>query len=140
MDSFHVFYIIYTSIARTGLDHEGLTALLAQSRQNNARDGITGLLLYKNHHFMQLIEGDEAPVRALMEKIKCDERHTDILILQSGHADGRQFPGWSMAFRSPDAALSDSISEPSEIDFTSEALAAHSSQATKLLDLFEKHF
>lgn len=134
-----MFYLIYTSIAKSGLGDEDLKAILSQARDNNSRHGITGLLLYKHRCFMQLIEGEEAPVRSLMEKIKTDSRHSDILILQAGHQNSRQFPNWAMAFRTPENQSSISLSEPAELAFTDEVLRNHSSNATQLLHLFEKH-
>ena len=47
----------------------------------------TGLLIYryspdtKSGHFIQMLEGDEGPVRTLYEKIKRDKRHHTILPL-----------------------------------------------------------
>jgi hypothetical protein len=89
---------------------------------------------------MQLIEGDEKAVQELMDKIKADDRHRGILILQAGHSKEREFTDWAMAFRSPASQLANDLSDPAELAFTEEALARHSSNAAKLLRLFEKHF
>jgi len=134
-----MFYLIYTSIAREGIQMQDLREILDKARECNQRNGITGLLLFKNNRFMQLIEGDEAHVQELMEKIRSDHRHSNILVLQSDQAESRQFSDWSMAFRSPNLSDGISLSHPSEIAFTTEALTAHSSRATKLLHLFEEH-
>ena len=134
-----VFHLIYTSIANRGVSEVELKDLLTKARINNSTIGITGLLIYKDRRFMQLIEGDEKAVQELMVKIKADDRHRGILILQTGHSKEREFTDWSMAFRSPESQLPNDLSDPAELAFTEEALARHSSNATKLLRLFEKH-
>lgn len=134
-----MFYLIYTSAARQSLQLEDLKDILTKARESNRRNGITGLLLYKNGRFMQLIEGEEVVVHELMDKIKSDNRHSGILVLQSEYAKSRQFPNWSMAFRSPDDARASTLSDPAEIAFTEETLTQHSTHVTKLLHLFDKH-
>jgi hypothetical protein len=94
-----MFYLIYVSNATRALaDHE-LEAILETSRHGNERVRVTGLLLYKDASFMQLLEGEEATVRSLLEKITCDPRHYHVTTLQCGETESRQFPDWTMGFR-----------------------------------------
>ena len=72
--------------------------LLKGSHVRNTRAGITGLLLFKNGHFMQLLEGDEAAVIALFSKISRDPRHHHVIILWHGTVDQRDFADSAMAF------------------------------------------
>ena len=72
--------------------------ILAKSRANNARDGITGGLLYGVDCFAQVLEGPYEAVQDAVERIQCDDRHTDVAVLQSGPVAARDFPDWSMAF------------------------------------------
>lgn len=76
-----MYFLIYVSIARNALRSEELLELLRVSRENNMRDGITGLLLYKDGKFMQLLEGPEATVCATYSRIEKDRRHHDVTIL-----------------------------------------------------------
>lgn len=45
---------------------------------------------------MQILEGDEAAVRRVFERIVRDERHTHILELAWNPIVERDFPAWSM--------------------------------------------
>ena len=63
------------------MSNDALKELLHVSRANNERNRITGMLLYKNGHFMQVIEGEEARVTELMNIIKKDIRHKNVDIL-----------------------------------------------------------
>jgi hypothetical protein len=138
-----VFYLIYVSHAADGLKSSDLHDILNKAHQVNANLGITGLLLYKNKRFMQLIEGQEDAVRGLYQKILQDPRHRDLVVLQEDTEPERQFPGWSMAYRNlndSDNALPDSDKlESGEIEFADDALERHSNRATQLLHLFKEY-
>ena len=79
-------------------------SILAASRRNNARDGVTGALLFSQGCFAQVLEGPLDAVERAFERIQCDERHSDVTVLQSEPITARDFPDWSMAFTGPDAA------------------------------------
>ena len=72
--------------------------ILAKSRANNVRDGITGGLLFTDGCFAQVLEGPFDAVEQTFDRIQCDERHRDITVLQSGRIAARDFPDWSMGF------------------------------------------
>ena len=75
-----------------------IAAILEASRRNNARDGVTGGLLFSQDCFAQVLEGPIDAVEAAFERIQCDERHGEVTVLESGPVVGRDFPDWSMAF------------------------------------------
>lgn len=65
--------------------------------ENNKRDGITGIFMVSGDLFFQIIEGPEAEVDQLMERIKNDDRHKDMLVLSvDENIKKRIFPDWSM--------------------------------------------
>lgn len=94
--------IIYVSLAQHEMTTDELATLLEQSRVHNARCGITGMLLYHRQEFMQLIEGEEAEVRALFETICNDPRHQQIHKMWEGTMAQRSFSSWHMGFVAPD--------------------------------------
>ncbi len=71
--------------------------ILDASRANNAREGVTGALLYSDGCFAQVLEGGLDAVQRTFERIQCDPRHGEVIMLQAGHADGRLFGAWDMA-------------------------------------------
>lgn len=89
--------IVYTSTATASLPAEAIGGLIGQARAFNEGHGITGLLIYCDLKFMQLIEGDPAAVGALYERIRRDPRHANIRLLHRGPQARRFFPAWSMA-------------------------------------------
>ncbi len=91
--------IVYISSATPPFSEAALSALLEQSRKNNARLQITGILLYKDGDIMQLLEGPEPALRELMKTIYSDRRHTGVIQLLEQEISARQFPDWSLEFR-----------------------------------------
>lgn len=91
--------IVYISSVVRELSNHELTALLEQSREKNARLGVTGILLYRDMDVMQLIEGPAEAVPSLAKTIYADPRHHRIIQLLERNTSNREFPDWSMEFR-----------------------------------------
>src|SRR4051812_4552850 len=94
-----MFQLVYCSTAVSLFAVEELNTLLAQSRDRNAREGITGLLLYHEGGFVQALEGAEAKVRNVFVSILRDRRHHRIVTVFEETVAEREFAGWHMAFR-----------------------------------------
>ncbi|GGK91000.1 hypothetical protein JOE58_000624 [Curtobacterium luteum] len=94
--------LVYASRAVVGFDLDDLDELLAHARTANESAGITGLLLFKDHRFLQLLEGPEAAVRDKMTYITEDPRHDDVTVLLEEQVPERQFPGWTMGYATED--------------------------------------
>jgi Sensors of blue-light using FAD len=136
-----LFSLVYVSSAVRPLSRSDLEDLLATSRENNARAGITGMLLYKDGNFMQVLEGEEEAVRALYEKIGEDPRHRGEITLREDSTEGRQFPGWSMGFRdlqSREARDVPGYSEFMNTPLTGREFSEDPTRAQKLLLTFKK--
>ena len=72
--------------------------ILARSRVNNARDNITGALLFNAGCFAQVLEGPLDKIEATFERIQQDERHSDVSLLALDPVSQRSFPTWAMGF------------------------------------------
>ncbi len=134
---------VYVSSAVKLMSQSELLDLLKQARENNARNQITGMLLYKDGGFMQAFEGEEEMAMRLYGKILVDPRHKNIMTLLSGPLESRQFTGWSMAFNNIDLLSDDErfgfspfLKEP----FTKDYFGANPNNALKLLLSFRKSY
>ena len=102
-------YLIYVSQAAQPMGESDLAGILGGSRDRNAREGITGLLIYRfspaesRGSFMQLLEGDAQAVEAAYGRIAADRRHHTKIVLEEGETARRNFPDWSMGFHNVDA-------------------------------------
>lgn len=99
MESQKLSLLAYTSIASHHMGHDELLNLLAQSRKNNLHTDITGMLLYMEGCFFQVLEGREEQLAMLFEKIAKDPRHHDVMKLILEPIEAPCFNNWSMGFQ-----------------------------------------
>lgn len=90
--------LAYTSLASKALSKSQLLLLLQQARVFNAEKNITGVLLYKDLSFFQVIEGDDTTILNLMRSISNDKRHFNITTLYTRPIESRNFNLWSMGY------------------------------------------
>jgi hypothetical protein len=136
-----MFSLVYISSAIHAQSEAELVVLLDQSRRDNLAAHVTGLLLYKDGNFMQLLEGPEEAVRALMEKIKVDNRHQNVIVLLEEAIERRQFADWSMGFQR--LSKKTAVEVPGYTDFlnyplNSEEFQRQPSRCLDLLYLFRR--
>lgn len=93
-----MFQLVYVSTARTGAPVD-LPGILLASRTNNRRDGVTGLLYFDGSRFLQALEGPQASVKAVFDRISADDRHCGIVVLSTRDIEEREFGDWAMAHR-----------------------------------------
>ena len=93
-----VFQTFYVSRASAAFDSATVQSILQISRRNNARDDITGCLLFSGRCFAQVLEGRQAIVAELVEKIAADPRHHGVRFLHQARRDERAYADWSMGY------------------------------------------
>jgi len=91
-------HIVYASAADWRIREADIQDILTASRENNVAQHITGLLLYCDHSFLQVLEGPTASVCDLYDCIERDYRHTNIVKLLQGPIEKREFSDWSMGY------------------------------------------
>lgn len=91
--------VLYVSEAVRPFEQDELLGFLEDFRARNEALEITGLLIYLNAGFSQIIEGPTDNIRLLYESILRDERHEKVKTLLSRGIARREFGDWSMAFR-----------------------------------------
>jgi hypothetical protein len=96
-----IYQLVYMSKASFVFDAEQLQRLQTTSQRNNEEFGITGLLVFCNGYFIQLLEGIEHHVTSLYSVIKNDSRHTDVTTLLSRNSEKRIAEEWSMGLYLP---------------------------------------
>jgi hypothetical protein len=90
--------LIYSSAAVKDLNAIELSRLLLVARRTNPSLGVTGMLLYHEGSFLQVLEGPEGNVEMLFERIGRDPRHCRVMVLLRRSIDAQQFQDWSMGF------------------------------------------
>ena len=96
--------LIYISRPTIKITAAVLLDILKKSENKNHPHQISGLLVFHNGQFMQLMEGEKKAVRNLFETVKHDPRHTDVEIVLEVDSPERCMPAWAMGF-----SMSDSV-------------------------------
>ena len=71
-------HCIYTSVQRHPLNAAEIARLVQESRLNNKKRGITGILLHVEDTFFQVLEGESDIIESLYASILLDSRHKQI--------------------------------------------------------------
>lgn len=134
--------LVYMSSAKRQFEKVELEALLQQSRTNNEKQGLTGLLLYKDGLFMQALEGSHDSITKIFPKITADPRHHNVITLLNTQLERRNFERWTMGFEyfgnlSPE--LSDHFEAIWNQPFTPAYFGHYPHNALKLLLKFRKN-
>lgn len=93
-----LYELTYCSFAANNLKQKDILKILAKSKEYNKKHNITGCLLYHNHEFLQILEGEEDYVLEVFEKIQNDKRHDQIILLKQGKKNNRLFENWNMTY------------------------------------------
>jgi len=91
-------HIIYSSAAATAFSERDLVDLLTAARSKNAAQGISGMLLYVDQSFLQVLEGPPDAVDKLFKSISRDDRHNQIVTIIRETIPRRAFADWSMGY------------------------------------------
>lgn len=136
-----LYSLVYVSAARADFPDSALLDLLSVSRELNHRNGITGMLLFKERRFMQVLEGDKPDVRATFDRITRDPRHGDVTTLLEQEIAERDFPEWTMGFQSLDGDLSnvpEGYTAFLDVKFSVFDFGSDPSRAHQLLRIFRR--
>lgn len=95
-------HCIYASKASPDFRESELPQLLQEARTNNAAAGITGMLLYVEGNFFQVLEGEEAVVGPVFDRICGDTRHGRVTQIIREPIFERDFPDWTMGYARAD--------------------------------------
>jgi hypothetical protein len=91
-------HYIYSSTATSAFQEHEIPALLAQIRKANENSSITGMLLYIEGGFFQVLEGEPVVIDRLVGKIRGDTRHARIAMIIREPILERDFSEWTMGF------------------------------------------
>jgi len=90
--------LIYASAAAKPFTPAELRELLRQARLKNERLDITGMLLYHQGSFLQVLEGPVSAVNPLLDTIALDRSHNKLMLLLRREIEARNFADWKMGF------------------------------------------
>ena len=92
------YIICYISTAKYSIQTHELDHVYKITLKNNFKKNISGILIFNNGHFFQILEGEETVLKELFKKIKSDERHHNIIILLDKKNNHRIFEDYRYGF------------------------------------------
>jgi hypothetical protein len=96
-------YLIYISTASRNITQDDLLDILTASRANNTCQHLTGMLLYGEGAFIQVLEGEADMLTQTYRAIEADSRHYNLIKMASGTIKKRNFAEWAMGFKAVNA-------------------------------------
>lgn len=89
--------LLYISTIAAGVTDRDVKRILAAAQLKNRRLDITGVLVYCEVHFAQVLEGRSHALNEVMNRIGRDQRHRDMRVICREPIATRLFDRWGMA-------------------------------------------
>jgi hypothetical protein len=128
---------IYSSAAAGSFQEHEIPGLLERIRKANESIGVTGMLLYIEGSFFQVLEGDPVIIDALIGKIQSDTRHGHFTLIIREPIPARNFGEWTMGFETIGLAEAGKLLGENDFFKSASCVASlNAGRAKKLLSAF----
>lgn len=134
--------LTYVSNRNSNCTDAEIEKILASCKKNNPHLEITGILLYSDSKFIQMVEGESKVILGLYDKIKTDKRHSNCMMISYGAIAEKSFPSWHMGARklaSNEVDFKTDITKEDK-DLFSNILNGKEANDSKVLTLLKKFF
>jgi hypothetical protein len=134
--------LVYVSNRKANCSQEEIEKILESCKKNNPPLNITGVLLYSDIKFIQLVEGESKVIMALYDKIKLDVRHTTPMMISYSPIKEKSFPSWHMGTREISSSQVDFKTDINTDDKTifNNILNGKEENGQRVLNLLKKFF
>lgn len=129
-----IFQLVYVAQAREGLGYSDLQNILETAQENNKRNNITGLLVYRDDQFLQILEGEQDRVMETLGRILLDRRASHVQVLAESTSSQRIFNRWPLAFLDADI---DQVAHPLMLKLFETVLARGTQEKNMILQILE---
>lgn len=99
-----VFYSRNETTFSAGSMRDFVRGVLDSCSRHDQQSGLTGALLFNEHFFVQVMEGDHVALSEKLWALAKDDRHSLIVLVSAGEIATRSFLTWSVGYagRSPE--------------------------------------
>ncbi len=133
--------LVYVSNRKPNCTPAEIENILTACKKNNPPLNITGVLLYSDTKFIQLVEGEAKVIMDLYDKIKKDARHSNPMMISYNPIKEKSFPSWHMGSKdiSSGVQFKTDISEDDKKVFD-QILTGQEESGQRVLNLLRKFF
>jgi hypothetical protein len=133
--------LVYVSNRKPNCTPDEIENILTACKKNNPPLNITGVLLYSDTKFIQLVEGEAKVIMDLYDKIKKDARHSNPMMISYNPIKEKSFPSWHMGSKdiSKGVQFKTDISEDDKKVFD-QLLTGQEENGERVLNLLRKFF
>lgn len=134
--------LVYVSQRSKSCTAAEIEKILASCKKNNSSLDITGVLLYSEHRFIQLLEGEHKVINNAYDMIKKDHRHNNAMMIYLSSIEEKSFPSWQMGAKEITEDTVDfktDITSDDKIIFDN-ILSGKGDDGGKVLNLIKKFF
>lgn len=134
--------LVYISNRNPNCTDEEIEKILSSCKKNNPTLNITGILLFSDTKFIQMVEGEYKIILDLYDKIKLDDRHRNVRMISCSPIKQKSFPSWHMGSRKIEGNEVDFKTNPTKQDkeFFNSILNGNEENGEKVLELLKKFF
>ena len=131
-----LYCLVFTSVAKHKVTDDDLKAILNKSRISNAALGITGMLLYLDPYFMQVLEVEEEALDEKFSMIARNPIHHKISLIYKQPIQRRSFDKWSMGFNKVGIEHFEGVKSLHEV-YCDDVFKKNPSEVLELLRMFK---
>lgn len=88
--------LVYASKAAANIRSKDMINIGVSADTHNQDNDVTGALVFGDGYFLQVLEGDRDAVWETFSRIQVDDRHSDILMIESVEIQERTYSEWTM--------------------------------------------
>ncbi len=89
---------LYISKPIEHIHFNSIQKILTSASRYSTEHGLSGALIYDQHHFIHYIEGKRSSIALLRNKMESDENHSKIDTIIFEEIDKRRFSNWTMSY------------------------------------------
>jgi len=134
--------LVYVSNRKQICTEKEIDKILDSCKKNNPPLDITGVLLYSEAKFIQLVEGEAKVIMGLYDRIKTDQRHSSPILISYGPIKEKSFPSWHMGIKNISKNEVDFKTDITSVDkvIFSNILNGKEDNGQRVLNLLKKFF
>lgn len=91
-------YCVFASATHGNFGEEQLAELSAEYKKSLSEDGVTGVMLYEDGNFFQVIEGDADKIDAAYKRFSAEKHTHKVVKIIEEEQDQRSFAHWTSAY------------------------------------------